>query len=304
MLSALSATARLFVAAFPLAPLFALINNWVEIRLDAQKFVCETRRAVAERAENIGIWFKILEMLAQLAVISNAFLIAFTSDFIQKLVYKYEYGERGVMRGYVMFTLSKSPVKNWIAKGQPECYYRGFRDDSGTFTPVHWKILALKFAFVIIFEHVVFGVCKLIDILVPDIPASLDIKIKRERYLAKEALQDAEHVLHKVMTDFDSEGHDTDTETNISGNGVFRKQASGETQYNNPCHTTGSLDTSGQEENHSSTKLHNIARRPNSPPALRQVVIQASSSTLTSSSHQSPVPDTNPVSITQNKIYR
>ena len=81
---------------------------------------------------------------------------------------------------------------------QPECYYRGFRDEFGMFTPVHWKILALKFAFVIIFEHVVFGVCKLIDLLVPDIPASLDIKIKRERYLAKEALQDAEHVLHKV----------------------------------------------------------------------------------------------------------
>jgi len=78
---------------------------------------------------------------------------------------------------------------------QEECYYRGFRDDAGNFTPVHWKILALKFAFVIIFEHVVFGVCKLIDILVPDIPASLDIKMKRERFLAKEALQDAEHVL-------------------------------------------------------------------------------------------------------------
>ena len=81
---------------------------------------------------------------------------------------------------------------------QPECYYRGFRDDAGTFTPVHWKILALKFAFVIIFEHVVFGVCKLIDVVVPDIPESLDIKVKRERYLAKEALQDADHVLQKV----------------------------------------------------------------------------------------------------------
>ena len=33
----------IFVAAFPLAPLFALLNNWVEIRLDAQKFVGETR---------------------------------------------------------------------------------------------------------------------------------------------------------------------------------------------------------------------------------------------------------------------
>ncbi len=33
----------LFVAAFPIAPLFALLNNWVEIRLDAKKLVCETR---------------------------------------------------------------------------------------------------------------------------------------------------------------------------------------------------------------------------------------------------------------------
>ena len=47
----------------------------------------------------------------------KAFLIAFTSDFIQKLVYKYEYGERGIMKDYVMFTLSKSPVQNWIDKG-------------------------------------------------------------------------------------------------------------------------------------------------------------------------------------------
>ena len=81
---------------------------------------------------------------------------------------------------------------------QEECYYRGFRDDQGILTPVHWKILALKFAFVIIFEHVVFGVCKLIDLLVPDIPESLDIKMKRERFLAKEALQDAEHVLQVI----------------------------------------------------------------------------------------------------------
>lgn len=33
----------IFVAAFPIAPLFALLNNWVEIRLDAKKLVCETR---------------------------------------------------------------------------------------------------------------------------------------------------------------------------------------------------------------------------------------------------------------------
>lgn len=74
----------IFVAAFPLAPLFALLNNWVEVRLDAQKYVCENRRIVAERAENIGIWFKILHMLAHLAVISNVSYIyyIFTSRII------------------------------------------------------------------------------------------------------------------------------------------------------------------------------------------------------------------------------
>ena len=68
----------IFVAAFPLAPLFALLNNWMEIRLDAHKFVCETRRPVAERAQDIGVWFTILDALAQLAVISNVSIILST----------------------------------------------------------------------------------------------------------------------------------------------------------------------------------------------------------------------------------
>ena len=37
----------------------------------------------------------------------------------------------------------------------------------------------------------VFAICKIIEMAIPDIPEDLDIKIKRERYLAKKALQDA-----------------------------------------------------------------------------------------------------------------
>ncbi|KAK8763379.1 hypothetical protein V5799_034007 [Amblyomma americanum] len=44
----------LFVAAFPLAPLFALINNISQIRLDAYRYSKRLRRPVAERAPNIG----------------------------------------------------------------------------------------------------------------------------------------------------------------------------------------------------------------------------------------------------------
>lgn len=44
----------IFVAAFPLVPLFALLNNWLEIQLDAHKLVCEYRRPEAEQARALG----------------------------------------------------------------------------------------------------------------------------------------------------------------------------------------------------------------------------------------------------------
>ncbi|XP_016339438.1 anoctamin-1-like isoform X4 [Sinocyclocheilus anshuiensis] len=65
-----------FVASFPLAPLFALLNNIIEIRLDAKKFVTELRRPIAVRAKDIGIWYTLLRGLSKVAVIVNAFVIA------------------------------------------------------------------------------------------------------------------------------------------------------------------------------------------------------------------------------------
>ena len=59
------------MAAFPLAPFFALANNIFEIRIDSDKMVCDVRRPVADRAQDIGIWFKILESITKIAVISN-----------------------------------------------------------------------------------------------------------------------------------------------------------------------------------------------------------------------------------------
>ena len=52
----------LFATAFPLAPLFCLLNNVLEIRADAQKFVKSFRRPIALAAEGIGIWDEIVEM--------------------------------------------------------------------------------------------------------------------------------------------------------------------------------------------------------------------------------------------------
>jgi hypothetical protein len=61
----------LFVAAFPLAPLFALLNNIGEIRLDAYKMVTQARRPLAERVQDIGAWHGILQGVTYAAVVSN-----------------------------------------------------------------------------------------------------------------------------------------------------------------------------------------------------------------------------------------
>ena len=48
-----------------------------------------------------------------------------------------------------------------------------------------------------------FFVARLIDLVVPDIPESLDITIKREAYLAKQALSD-----HQTLKGVDEESGD------------------------------------------------------------------------------------------------
>ncbi len=44
-------------------------------------------------------------------------------------------------------------------------------------------------------QHFVFFISRLIDLLVPDVPQSLEIKIKREAYLAKQALSDHHNLM-------------------------------------------------------------------------------------------------------------
>lgn len=41
-------------------------------------------------------------------------------------------------------------------------------------------------------QHVVFSIGRILDLLVPDIPESVEVKVKREYYLAKQALAENE----------------------------------------------------------------------------------------------------------------
>ncbi|XP_032378991.1 anoctamin-5 isoform X2 [Etheostoma spectabile] len=216
----------LFVASFPLAPLLALINNIIEVRVDAWKLTTQFRRPVAAKAHSIGAWQEILNGMAVLSVVTNAFIVAFTSDMIPRLVYMYTQPEGEMkMQGYIndslsVFNISAIPLANkpddeenpsWFNSSTiTTCRYRDYRYPPGHerqyfHTMQFWHILAAKLAFIIIMEHVVFLVKFFVAWMIPDVPSEVRARIKRERYLVQEYLHNYE--VEKLKIQLSQNGH-------------------------------------------------------------------------------------------------
>uniref|UniRef100_A0A667ZS55 Anoctamin n=1 Tax=Myripristis murdjan TaxID=586833 RepID=A0A667ZS55_9TELE len=207
----------LFVASFPLAPLLALFNNIIEIRVDAWKFTTQFRRPVAAKAHSIGAWAEILSGVAVLSVVTNAFIVAFTSDMIPRLVYMYAYSsDSGIsMKGYIndslsVFNISEIPDRSRPEDGENPSWYRDYRYPPGhekqySHTMKFWHILAAKLAFIIIMEHVVFLVKFFVAWMIPDVPSEVKARIKRERYLVQEYLHNYE--VEKLKMQLSQNGH-------------------------------------------------------------------------------------------------
>ncbi|RXN05123.1 anoctamin-9-like protein [Labeo rohita] len=208
----------IFVAAFPLAPLLALINNIFEIRLDAIKMVSLERRLVPKKTNDIGVWTRILEAVGVMAVIANGLVIGISSDFIPRLVYRYHYGPCATsnstsldcMTGYINNTLATAFLSNPEVRKDFEyllksgynitsCSYKDYRsDEDQSLTSQFWLILALRFAFVILFEHVVV-MCKFIAAwFIPDNP----IRVKNERL--EDKLKRLQKELHEANAIYSS----------------------------------------------------------------------------------------------------
>uniref|UniRef100_A0A1I8JHA4 Anoctamin n=1 Tax=Macrostomum lignano TaxID=282301 RepID=A0A1I8JHA4_9PLAT len=173
----------LFVPAFPLAPLFALINNLVEIRLDARKLVIGTRRPLPERAQSIGIWFSMMKFVAHVAVISNGSLMAFTSESLAISVFRPVYG--GDL-GFKNYTLSWAQANT---TSEP-CRFNMIPNN----TEYYWKLQAIRIVYMLFFQQVVTLLTSVMNWFIPNIPEDLKRKIKRQKYLAKKALMDREMI--------------------------------------------------------------------------------------------------------------
>eukprot|EP00800_Vazella_pourtalesii_P020023 TRINITY_DN6964_c0_g1_i3.p1 TRINITY_DN6964_c0_g1~~TRINITY_DN6964_c0_g1_i3.p1 ORF type:complete len:737 (-),score=159.38 TRINITY_DN6964_c0_g1_i3:992-3202(-) len=132
----------IFAAAFPLAPFFALFNNYFEVRIDASKFCILTRRPLASKSQDIGPWYSILDIISKIAVVTNAFLIPFTGGFIDRVLYQGETNS-GVnqLNGFLDVTLNRVPIHNFIlSEDFPEHTTRSLNiilndETSGLYTP-------------------------------------------------------------------------------------------------------------------------------------------------------------------------
>ena len=119
----------IFVSAYPLAPLFAFINNVFEIRLDARKMLLRYKRPVAQRSvikkkefcphcsylsfslcrvKDIGIWHSILNGIGKLSVFTSSMILSFTTDIVPQLVY---FVQNGNLVDYFNSTMSIYEIK-------------------------------------------------------------------------------------------------------------------------------------------------------------------------------------------------
>jgi len=191
----------IFVCAFPLAPFFAFCNNVLELRLDAKKILIQHRRPIAQKVQSIGVWFDIMETLGRISIITNAFIIALTSEFIPKTLYRIVYSKDGTLSGYVDFTLSKfapldmDPASGANITSAPEfCRYPDYKtsyeDSEHKYenNAQFWHIWFARLLFVVIFENAVAITIMALKLAIPDISAKLKYRIRREAYITKEII--------------------------------------------------------------------------------------------------------------------
>ncbi|XP_015606039.1 anoctamin-5 [Cephus cinctus] len=190
----------LFVVAFPLAPLFALANNVLEMRLDATKFLRHYRRPVPRRARDIGIWARILVALTRISVTTNAFIIAFSSNFIPRLVYMAAVSQNKTDTGFLNHSLAYFNTADFANGTGPlyssfdnvtMCRYVEYRNPPDHTTlpykrpTIYWHILAARLAFIVVFQNVVGVVTMAVQWCLSGIPRKLRDRIKREAFLTE-----------------------------------------------------------------------------------------------------------------------
>ncbi len=119
-------------------------------------------------------------------------MIAFTSEFIPRLVYILS-EEKPNLEGYIKYTLS---AKNLTDFGLNRnnisdiCMYKDFKypfdhPQKYQYTPEFYKILAARLIFIVCFEHIVFSLVALMHLIIPNTPRNIKNLVEREKLIVQ-----------------------------------------------------------------------------------------------------------------------
>jgi len=145
----------IFVVAFPLAPVFAFVNNMLEVFVDAEKYLKIVKRPEPRGVYDIGTWLDIFSCISWVALFTNVLICcAYTDEF-------------RVLAGGIAYS------------------YTG---DNAMDAKSLFKLVVIF----IIIEHVLAIAKSAISYFIPDEPMSVKEHILRQRYLIDVIVLDAE----------------------------------------------------------------------------------------------------------------
>eukprot|EP00127_Corallochytrium_limacisporum_P004673 Clim_evm27s172 gene=Clim_evmTU27s172 len=251
-------TMSLFVPAFPLAPALALLNNVIEMRLDATKFLRNFRRPIAERAQDIGTWQSIFEGMAFLAVVFNALIIGITSEYVPRALWV---AQNGSLNGYVEAQVTgPAPSNGDTAVGDTDCVWLDFQETDPDF---YYQSILWRVVFILLFEHIVFLIVATVRFLVPDVPQDIKVAQEREEYQAFVALHEygrggVSKETAQAMVDDDDGDEDWDELMDVPLNYTANTTAMFEQEDTSPANAKGGDDDVGASTNTVTGALKNM----------------------------------------------
>lgn len=99
----------MFVSAFPLCTVLALVNNYFQLRVDAWRLCQVVRRPEPRSVSDIGMWYTVLELTGIISVLTNAALVSFTGQIVAMYTWVWR------IWIFVLFTLFILVLKLFIA---------------------------------------------------------------------------------------------------------------------------------------------------------------------------------------------
>ena len=173
----------MYAAVFPMAACCAIIRNILRMHHLAYKYGKEWRRPIAERAQDIGIYFEFVKFISYFSIIVNAGILSTDTQLIPRIIYSY-LDVAKTNTSFLDFRLKEHTGGDNITCWED---YRHVRDGDPTMYALWNQFVAVFFA--AWFTVSVFTLASLIN-LVPNIPERENITILKEEHLAHKILQE------------------------------------------------------------------------------------------------------------------